>query len=258
MLFDDEPQPLRVLVTGGAEGLGLAIARRFHEAEAQVHICQPSAQSLVETLAEHPGMHGTAADVANAGDVNLCVAEAHEWMGGVDVLVNAADERGSRTRLEELGAQDWQRVLEVNLSGVFYCIREVVPIMRDQMGGSIINIAGPPGRAGLQGHAGYAASNAGVRGLTQQVARELGPDNVRCNLILPGMIEDQASRARIQSRIRDGLSEETAEAELLSKVSMRSWITPEEVADLAFFLASDAARHISGQEIGVCGNVEWE
>ena len=258
MLFDDEPQPLRVCVTGGAEGLGLAIAKRFHDAEARVHICHRSAQTLVETLAEHPGMHGTVADVGSASDVNLFVAEAHEWMGGIDVLVNAADEPGPRQRIEDLSVEDWQRTLDVNLSGMFYCIREVAPLMREQRGGSIVNIASTSARTGLPKRVGYVVSKAGVLGLTHNVARELGPDNVRCNAILPGMIDNDSSRSLIESRARRGLNEDVAEAELLSRVSMRSWITPDEVAELAVYLASDAARHISGQQIGVCGNVEWE
>jgi NAD(P)-dependent dehydrogenase (short-subunit alcohol dehydrogenase family) len=261
-LFDDveeAPSPQRVLVTGGAGGLGQVIACRFHESGARVHLCDSSAAALALALASHPGMHGTVADVARSEEVALFVREAREWMGGVDVLVNCAGEVGPRAPLEEIEDDEWTRALEVNLSGMFYCIREVAPLMKAQRSGAIVNIGSTSSRTGLLRRTAFVAAKAGVLGLTLNVARELGPDNVRCNTVLPGILDNRTGRDLVARRARERrLHDDEVEADLLSYVSMRSWIEPEEVAELVLFLASPAARHVSGQTIGVCGNLEWE
>ena len=259
MLIEPPEKPLRVLVSGGAGGLGLEIARRFHRNEDRVHICDVDAPNLLEAMAEHPGMHGTVADVAISDEVRQAVREAVDWMGGVDVLINCAGDAGVRSRIEDVDDEDWDRALAVNLSGTFFCIREVSPWMRAQGSGAIVNIAATSAKLGLPRRAAYAAAKAGVLGLTRTTARELGPDGVRCNAVLPGIVDNRAGRELLDARARQhGISSDEAEADLLAHVSMRSWISQEEVADLAFYLASPAARHITGQEIGVCGNLEWE
>lgn len=259
MLIEPEQKPQRVCITGGAGGLGLQIAKRFFQADAQVHICDVVPADLLQTLNDHPGMHGTIADVAISAEVREFVREAREWMGGVDVLVNCAGEFGPRGRIEDVEDDDWERALGVNLSGAFYCIREVAPVLRAQRSGVIVNIACTAARAGLPRRASYVAAKAGLLGLTMSVARDLGPDNVRCNAVLPGMLRGDASRRLVELHARrTQSSREDAEAELLAHVSMRTWIEPEEVAETVHFLASPAAAHISGQEIAVCGNLEWE
>jgi NAD(P)-dependent dehydrogenase (short-subunit alcohol dehydrogenase family) len=261
-LFDGVAEPTgpqRVLVTGGAGGLGLVIAQRFLDEGAKVHLCDCSPAALAQALATFPGMHGTVADVARSEEVAQCVGEAREWMGGIDVLVNSAAEVGPRAPLDEIEDDDWTRTLEVNLSGIFYCIRAVTPLMREQRSGSIINLGSTSSRTGLPRRTAFVASKAGVLGLTGNVARELGPDNIRCNAVLPGIVDNETSRELVARRARERRrSVDEVEAELLSYVSMRSWIAPEEVADLVFYLASPAARHVTGQTIGVCGNLEWE
>ncbi|HVS16168.1 MAG TPA: SDR family oxidoreductase [Thermoanaerobaculia bacterium] len=261
-LFDEvdaAPVPQRVLVTGGAGGLGQVIACRFHESGARVHLCDCSAAALAQALASHPGMHGTVADVARSEEVRMFVREACEWMGGVDVLVNCAGDVGPRAPIEEIGDDEWTRTVEVNLSGMFYCIREVTPLMRAQRSGAIVNIGSTSSRTGLPRRSAFVAAKAGVLGLTLNVARELGPDNVRCNAVLPGILDNHTGRELVARRARERrVSNDEVEADLLSYVSMRSWIEPEEVAALVVYLASPAARHVSGQAIGVCGNLEWE
>jgi NAD(P)-dependent dehydrogenase (short-subunit alcohol dehydrogenase family) len=259
MLIEPEEKPLRVCVTGGAGGLGLQIAKGFYRQGSRVHICDVAPEDLLRTLNEHPGMHGTTADVSLSAEVREFIREAAEWMGGIDVLVNCAGDFGPRCRVEDIDDEEWERSIGVNLSGAFYCIREVSPLMRGQRHGAIVNIACTAARSGMPRRAGYVAAKAGMLGLTQSVARELGPDNIRCNAILPGMIEGDAGRRLVELRARQAQSSrEEAEAELLSKVSMRSWIEPEEVAEMVLYLTSTAGRHVSGQEIAVCGNLEWE
>ncbi len=254
-----ETLPQRVIVTAGASGLGLTIATAFSEVGARVHIGDASARSLAEALGDHPGIHGTVADVAVPDDVDTMFREALEWMGGLDVLVNCAAIGGPRAAIEHVEAEEWERTLRVNLSGAFFCIRQASSIFRAQQSGSIVNVASTSARTGLPMRTPFVASMAGVLGLTANCARELGPDNVRCNAVLPGVLEDEQARELVEARARERQqSAEEAEAEFLSHISMRSWIDSTEVADAVIFLASDRARHITGQTLGVCGNVEWE
>ena len=170
-----------------------------------------------------------------------------------------AGDVGPRARVEETDTAQWQRTLDVNLNGTFYCIRQVVPSMKAQREGAIVNIASSAARTGLPLRSAYVASKAGVLGLSYNLARELGPHNIRCNAVIPGVVDNARARQAIEARARDGRhSLEDAEAELLEHVSMRTWIAPGEVADMVLFLSSPQPRHVTGQAIGVDGNLEWE
>jgi len=131
--------------------------------------------------------------------------------------------------------------------------------MKRDRSGCIVNISTASVRTGLPLRTPYVASKAGVMGLTHNVARELGAFNIRCNSILPGLIDNARGRALVQRAADDsGRDFATVETEVLRYISLRSWIDPTEIGDAAIFLASRAGRHITGQSLGVCGNVEWE
>ena len=254
----DQPAK-RVLVAGGGSGIGLAIARAFYAEGARVHIGEASPKVLAEVLGNHPGLHGSAVDFSSSRDVEALFSEALEWMEGLDVLVNAALVEGPRASLENLEVEDFERTLRLNLVGTFLCVREAARTMRGARRGAIINIASTSARTGLPGRTPFVAAMAGILGLTRNAARELGPDNIRCNAVLPGVVDNEQGRRLVKARARARRqSLEEAEADLLSHVSMRSWVEEDEVAETVTFLASDKARHISGQAIGVCGNIEWE
>ena len=249
----------RVCVTAGGTGVGHAIARAFWNEGARVHIGESAPEVLVQVLADHPGMHGTVVDPGETAEVESLFAEATEWMGGVDVLVNCALIGGPKGAIEEIEIDEWDRTLRVNLSGMFRCVQHAVRAMRPQRSGVIINLASSSARTGLPGRSAFVASMGGILSFTQNLARELGPDNIRCNAVLPGLLDDEQGRRVVKVRARERRqSMEVAEAEFLSYVSMRSWIDASEVADTVLFLASERARHITGQVLGVCGNVEWE
>ncbi len=253
------PTPLRVCVTGGAGGLGLAIANRFRADEAWVHIADLSAEGVARALAENPGIHATVADMSEPREVAAFVAEACDWMGGVDVLVNCAQIVGERRPVEDTPWEEWSRLLAINTGGAFAAIQQVVPLMKAQRRGCIINLLSTAVRTGMPRRAAYVASQSALLGLTQTLARELGPDNIRCNAVVPGMIKDEASADLLRLRSGDGrISEDEAESELLRHVSLRSWTDPEQVARTVAFLASEQAGQITGQTLSVCGNVEWE
>lgn len=249
----------RVLVTGGGAGIGLAIAGRFLAAGAQVHVADVSADAVREALAVTPGLRGSVADVGRSEEVERLFTEAVGGMGGLDVLVNNCGIAGPRAAIEDIGDEDWDRTLRVNVTGMFYCVRRAVPLFKSQRSGCIINVSTTSARTGLPKRLPYVVSKTAVHGLTRNVARELGPWNIRCNAILPGMVDNPRGRRVVASVAADrGISAEAMEAEFLRFVSMRTWIAPDEIGDLAVFLASAGAKHISGQLIGACGNTEWE
>ena len=205
---------------------------------------------LVPLFIRHPAL---------AADVERLVADATGWMGGVDVLVNNAGIGGPRAALEDISYEDWDRTITVNLNGMFYCIKNVAPLMKAQNSGCIVNISTASAKVALPLRSPYVASKVAVLGLTHTVAREYGPFGIRCNAILPGLIDNARGRNILANHAKEkGVSFEEAERDFLEFISLRTWIDPTEVGDLAVFLASPAGRHITGQDIGMDGNVEWE
>lgn len=249
----------RVIVTAGARGIGRGIVQRFHEAGAKVWLCDVEQAALDEVKADLPDIGTAIADVSDRAQVKRFIADAMAAMGGIDTLVNNAGIGGGNAPVEEVTDENWDRSLAVNLTGMFNCVREVVPALKAQRSGAIINISTASVRTGIPNRLPYVASKQGVMGLTQNLARELGPSNIRCNAILPGLIDNPRGRALVQ-RMADesGKSFAEVEAEVLKYFSMRTWIDPLEIGDAAVFLASNGARHITGQFLGVCGGAEWE
>ncbi len=248
-----------VVVTAAGAGIGRATAERFLAQKAKVFICDVSEQALGETLEANAGLAGCIADVGDPQSVEAFFSEALSTMGRLDVLVNNAGIGGPRAALEDISYEDWDRCVSVNLNGMFYCIKQAAPIMKKQKSGCIVNISTGSVKVGLPYRAPYVASKAGVEGLSYNVARELGPYNIRCNAIAPGAIDNPRGRGLVERMAESkGQSVEETEADLLSYISMRTWIDPTEIGDTAVFLASHEARHITGQLIGVCGNIEWE
>lgn len=226
---------------------------------ADVVICDVDSEAMAATLSESEGLHAEVADVGDAQAVEHLFRTIGEKWGSLDVLVNNAGISGPNAPLEQVSGEDWNRCLQVNLTGAFHCIKGAAAIMKPQRSGCILNISTPSAVLGLPNRAPYVASKAGLLGLTLTVARELGPFNIRCNAILPGAVDNQRGR-RVLAAVaeRSGIDVEDAEAALLRHISMRNWVQPSEIADMAVFLASDAARHVTGQRIAVDGNVEWE
>ncbi|MES2116079.1 MAG: SDR family oxidoreductase [Pseudomonadota bacterium] len=248
-----------IVVTGGADSVGRVIAERFHRAGAKVHICDIRADALAATLAANPGMRGTLANVGQAADVERVFSEARGWMEHVSVLVNNVGIGGPRAALEEVGDDDWQQTMAVNLNGVFYCMKQAIPDMKTRRHGAIINFSTGSTRTRLPLRAPYVASKAAVESLTLNAARELGPFQIRCNAVLPGMINNERMRRIVQANAEaSGRTAQAVEQDYLKYISMRSKIEPDEIADMVQFLASDGARKVTGELIAVSGNVEWE
>jgi len=246
--------PLRVLVTGGSRGLGRAISVAFARAGHRVLACASGAAAggdqVIEVLR---------CDVSDPQQVASLMARMRDKHGGVDVLVNNAGVSGPTAAIEDISTDDWLRTLGINLTGPFLCARAAAPLMKAQKSGVILNIATTSVRVALPFRTPYVASKAGLHGLTRALARELGPYNIRCNTVSPGMVDnDRNRRIREQRAAAEGKMPEEVLRRRLSFISMRSMVSEQEVADLLLYLASDSGRHVTGQDISVCGNVEWE
>lgn len=257
--MDVSVQGLRVMVAAGGSSVGRIIAESFSNEGAVVHVCDVDSRHLDDLALDHPEIGATLANVGDPTDIDLWFDSAIDAMGGVDVLVNNAGIAGPTARAEDLSTADWQTVLDVNLSGQFYAIRRAIPYMKKQKGGAIIDISSTSALTGLPLRVAYAVSKYAVLGLTETLARELGPDRIRVNAILPGWINNARGRRVLEEKAQAlGVSEESLIKEMAQFVSMRCMVEPQEIADMTLFLASERCRHVSGQLIGVCGNVEYE
>jgi NAD(P)-dependent dehydrogenase (short-subunit alcohol dehydrogenase family) len=178
-------------------------------------------------------------------------------LGGLDVLVNNAGIAGPTAKVEDIEPEDWERCIAVDLTGMFYCTRLAMPMIKAAGGGSIINLSSAAGRLGFPLRTPYAAAKWGVVGFTKSLAIEAGPDNVRVNCIQPGAVEgDRIDRViDAKARAHDTTFAEMKER-LLEFVSLRTFVSAQDIANMALFLATDAGRHITGQALAVCGDVQ--
>ena len=240
------------LITGASTGIGRAIAMEL--AACGVHIAfnfldeGPESQRDAEDAARAFGsmevrVFFRGCDIRDPDQVRTFVKEAHDELGGLHILVNNAG-IGRDRAMWRMADQDWKDVLDTNLSGAFYCTREVAPYLRAQEYGKIVNIASVHGLRSEFGLANYCSSKAGLIGLTRSTAVELGPSNVNVNAVAPGYI-------------RTTRLTEQVPAEILDRVRERSTLgrlgDPQDVAQLVLFLCSEAARHITGAVIPVDG-----
>jgi NAD(P)-dependent dehydrogenase (short-subunit alcohol dehydrogenase family) len=178
-------------------------------------------------------------------------------LGGLDVLVNNAGIAGPTGKIEDISIEDWERCIAIDLNGIFYCTRLGMPMIKAAGGGSIINLSSTAGRLGFPLRSPYAAAKWGVVGLTQSLAMEAGPDQVRVNCIQPGIVEgDRIDRVAAAKAQAFGISVEEQKKRMVADVSMRIMVSAQDIANMALFLASDAGKHVSGQSLPVCGNVE--
>src|ERR1700712_4474122 len=183
--MDLDIRGLRVLVTAGASGIGLAIARRFAGEGARVHTCDVDKIALSELAASDPAISATPCDVSDRAAVKNLFAEAMAKLGGLDVLVNNAGVAGPTAKIEEMNPEDWDRCVEICLTGQFNCTRLAVPHLRQSNNASIVNISSAAGRVGFAMRAPYAAAKWGVIGFTKSLSIELGADKIRAKPILP-------------------------------------------------------------------------
>jgi NAD(P)-dependent dehydrogenase (short-subunit alcohol dehydrogenase family) len=225
-----------VLVTGGASGIGAATAERFLEEGAKVCVLDRDAKARAQIARRLPRLSGAlAGDVASLGEVRAAFAEAVRLMGGVDVLINNAG-ISVRHAFLDITPEEWDKVIAVNLTGVFYVAQTAARHMMERGGGVILQTASTNGIVGYPWYADYNATKAGVIALTRAMALELAP-KVRVNAVAPGYVLTPMQRAEYTDAMLD---------EVNRKIPLRRHAKPEEIAALFAFLASDDAAYITG------------
>ena len=247
----------RVLVTAGGSGIGYAIAATLSKLGARVAICDISQSLLDEAQNSISPVHATLADVSREEDVDRMFAEVSSSLGGLDALINNAGIAGPTGGVDEISAEDWRRCIDICLTGQFLCARRAVPMLKASGGGSIVNMSSAAGKHGYAFRTPYSAAKFGVIGFTQSLAKELGPHAIRVNAILPGIVEGPRIENVISNRAKQlGVSHEEMTERYLENVSLRRMVSPYDVATMVAFLLSNAGINISGQSLGVDGNVE--
>ena len=237
------------LVTGAARGIGKAIALRFASEGADIAftdlVIDDNGRATEEEIrALGVRVKGYASNAANFDEAHKTVEEVVKDFGGLDILVNNAGITKDGLMLRMSEAQ-WDAVIAVNLKSAFNFVHACVPVMMRRRGGSIINMASVVGVHGNAGQANYAASKAGMIALAKSVAQEMGPKGIRANAIAPGFIETAMTEA-----LPDSVREEWKK-----KIPLRRGGTPDDVADVAVFLASNLSSYVSGQVIQVDGGM---
>ena len=244
------------IVTAAGGGAGRVIATTLAAAGMRVIACDVDAGGLAELAAANPAIATLAGDVGEESNVAAVVALAE---GCVDVLVNNVGIAGPTAAAENISLADWNESLRVNLTSHFLFARAVIPAMKAQKSGLIVNISSGSAKVGLPLRLPYVVSKRAVLSLTMNLARELGPHGIRVNAILPGAIRgDRINRVIDAKAAALGVDRAEYEKGLLRYISMRTMVEPEDIAATIAFLASPAGSRISGQMIGVDGNIEWE
>ncbi len=253
--MDMQLEGARVLVTAGAGGIGLEIARAFIREGAKVHVCDVDRPALDAMAASDPQVTRSVCDVADRAQVAALFDEALGRLGGLDVLVNNAGIAGPTGRIEEINPEDWDRCIDVCLTSQFNCARLAIPHLRKSANASIVNLSSQAGHHGFPLRSPYAAAKWGVIGFTETLAIELGPDGIRCNAILPGIVSGDRIRRVIEAKAQqNGVSFAEQEERMLRHTAMKSYVTPQQIADQIVFIASPRGRTISGQSLSVCAD----
>lgn len=237
------------LVTGATRGIGRAIALKFAEEGANVAFTYRSQHEAAQTLVAEIESFGAqakayASDAASFEDAHNVVEDVKAVFGRIDILVNNAGitKDGLMMRMDEA---QWDAVIDTNLKSAFNFIHACTPIMARQRCGSIINMSSVVGISGNAGQCNYSASKAGLIGLAKSIAKEMGPRGIRANCIAPGFIATDMTEA-IPENVRQ---------EWEKQIPLRRGGTPEDVANVALFLASDMAEYVTGQVINCCGGM---
>ncbi|MDQ8031310.1 3-oxoacyl-[acyl-carrier-protein] reductase [Bordetella genomosp. 1] len=244
----------KVLITAGADGLGLEMARVFSAAGANVFVCDVNEARLADLRREIPAIHAEVADVSDEASVARLFERVQRTLGGLDVLINNAGIAGPTGPVETLSKTDWDRTLAVNVTGQFLCARLAIPLLKASSAGVMINLSSAAGHLGFAGRSVYSASKWAVIGFTKSLAIELGQFGIRVNAILPGAVEGPRIRAVIAAKAAT-LNQPVDEVAALyeNQAALGRMVTARDIANMALFNASDAARSVSGQAIVVDG-----
>lgn len=248
--------PCIALVTGGARGLGKAIALRLARDGADLVLAAPEKDELQQTAAEIAALGRRSLplpmDITREDQVAESVAQALAQFGRIDLLVNNSGIAGPTALAANVKLAEWDETLAVNLTGAFLCAKAVLPAMMERRSGKIVNISSIAGRIGYALRSPYAVSKWGLIGLTLTLAKELGPYNIQVNAVCPGPVQGPRIRKVIEDRAAEtGRSFDEVEEEYLSTAALRRMVTTDDIAAMVAFLASAEADNITGQVLEV-------
>ncbi len=248
---------VNVVIVAGASGIGKEVARAYLDEGANVFVCDIS-QPLIEDFRKaFPAAYIQQADVSVYADVKRFFEEVADRAGTIDVLVNSAGIAGPTAFLHEADTEHWDQTIDINVKGMFYCCKAAIPLLQQSEAGSIINIASNAAFFGFPFRSAYTAAKWATIGLTKTLAMELGKDNIRVNAICPGSVMgDRIDRVIAADAEEQGKSIEEIKASYVRQVSLKTFVGPDDVANMCLYLSSPMGRFISGQAIGLDGHTE--
>jgi NAD(P)-dependent dehydrogenase (short-subunit alcohol dehydrogenase family) len=247
----------RVLVTAGASGIGREIVRAFAANGATVFVCDIDAKALDVLASEIPNLKIGVCDVSKRADIERMVTECMQALGGLDVLVNNAGIAGPTDPVENTDPDEWEKVMQVDLTGTFNVTRLSIPHLKQSHAGVIINMSSVAGRFGYANRSPYCTAKWGLIGFTKTLSIELGEYAIRANAILPGAVDGPRIQRVFEGRAKaSGKTIEQIKNEAMSVQSLKRLVDPKDIAALAVFLASDAAKSISGQMIPIDNDMQ--
>jgi NAD(P)-dependent dehydrogenase (short-subunit alcohol dehydrogenase family) len=246
----------KVLITAGGSGIGREIALAFAGAGARVAVLDLEAAALKSLAAGIGDLVRETCDLGDRAQIEACVPRAIAALGGLDVLVNNVGVAGPTATVENYDPREWDRVVNVNLGATFNVTRLAIPHLRKSPAGSIVNMSSAAGRLGYPQRSAYAASKWGIIGFTKTLAMELGEYGIRANVVLPGPVAGERMERVLQGRASaSGRTVDEERTSALRNQSLKRFTEASEVAALVLFLASDAARSISGQSLPIDGDL---
>lgn len=250
-------QAQRVLVTAGASGIGREIARSFANAGARVCVVDVDSDALARLAREVPGISTATCDLSKPTEIERAIPAALAALDGLDVLVNNAGISGPTAPVESFDPAAWALVMQINLTGTFNVTRLAIPHLKQSGAASIIVMSSVAGRYGYPNRCAYATSKWGLIGFTKTLSRELGDYGIRANAILPGAVAGERIESVLAGRARlSGRSVAQERDQAMAIQSLKRFVDPQDIAALAVFLASDAAKSISGQMIPIDNDMQ--
>jgi len=247
----------RVLVTAGASGIGKEIARAFAANGAVVFVTDIDQDALSVLKREVPGAMTAVCDMASRAEIERTMPLAIESLGGLDVLINNAGIAGPTASVEHFDPDEWDKVVQVNLTGTFDVTRLAIPHLKRSSSGSIVIMSSVAGRFGYPNRSVYAVTKWGLIGLTKTLSRELGEFGIRVNAILPGAVAGPRLQGVYKARAKEsGRPLDEVKAAAMELQSVKHLVDPSEIAALAIFLTSEAGRSISGQALPVDNDMQ--
>lgn len=245
----------RVLITAGAGGIGLAIAKAFVAGGARVHIADVNAEAVQQITQQYPAISGTVGDISKPADLDTLFHDVQNELGGLDVLVNNAGIAGATIPVADYPIDTWNAVVNINLTGTFMVTQRAIPLLKQSPAGSITVMSSLAGRFGYANRVAYSTTKWGLVGFTKTLSLELGPFGITANSIHPGAVDGPRIQAVFEGRAK--VSGRTVEEEMnlaLANQSIKQFVDSDDIAALALFLAGPHGRSISGQMFPIDGD----